>query len=264
MKRLRLFQVDAFTGRVFAGNPAAICPLDAWLDDATLQSIAAENNLSETAFFVAAGNGFDLRWFTPTREVNLCGHATLASAYIIFTELHPGRESVSFQSRSGPLHVRRKGELLTMDFPAWGTGPCEDPPVALLEGLGREPAEILSVTPEPHYLCVYAGEADVAALKPDFVKLEKLAPACVSVTAPGAGVDFVSRYFAPAFGIPEDPVTGSIHCVLTPYWARRLGKRRLSARQISRRTGDLEVELADGRVLISGRAVKYLDGEIVV
>lgn len=264
IKRLKIFQVDAFAGAVFQGNPAAVCPLDAWLEDETLQAIAMENNLSETAFFVPDGDAFHLRWFTPACEVNLCGHATLATAFVIFTELQYGRDAIEFRSRSGPLRVSRRGELLTMDFPAYTVGPCVDQPAALRQGLGREPLEVLSVGPEPHYLCVYGSEAEVAALAPDFPRLASLDPACVSVTAPGTDVDFVSRYFAPSKGIAEDPVTGSIHCALVPYWSRRLNRRALRARQVLRRGGELELELLDGRVLISGRAVKYLEGEILV
>ena len=263
MKRVLLFQVDAFTDRVFRGNPAAVCPLDVWPDDATLQAIAAENNLSETAFFVPEGKGYRLRWFTPQVEVPLCGHATLATAFVILKELDPSRDAVSFFTLSGTLHVRRDGARFRMDFPVYKVAPCDQVPLELAKGLGRAPAEVHHVGPEPQFMCVYASEVEVRELAPDFELLRKL-PSAVSVTAPGTDVDFVSRYFAPGYGIPEDPVTGSIHCALTPYWAKRLNKSKLSARQVSGRGGDLALELAGDRVNISGAAVKYLEGEIVI
>ena len=258
--KLRLFQIDAFTSRVFSGNPAAVCPLESWLDDAVLQAIAAENNLSETAFFVPEGDGFALRWFTPALEVDLCGHATLASGHAVLTILDPTRESVAFSSRSGPLTVSRAGDSLAMDFPALPPEPCA-PPADLVAGLGAQPDAVLV---EMDYLAVFAAEADVAALSPDMAAIARLDRRGVIATAPGESVDFVSRFFAPRAGIPEDPVTGSAHCLLTPYWAERLGKERLEARQISARGGALTCELQGARVRIEGRVALYLDGEITL
>ncbi len=259
---LSLFQIDAFTKEVFRGNPAAVCPLTEWLADHLLQAIAEENNLAETAFFVPKAGDYHLRWFTPRLEVDLCGHATLASAFVIFTELEPSREQVRFESRSGPLFVRRDKERLTMDFPAWGLEPCRQPPKALLEGLGKQPQEIFSVTPSPNYFAVYNSEAEVLSIRPNLALLETLHPHGVIVTAPGDNSDCASRYFVPSYGIPEDPVTGSIHSALTPYWAKRLNKKTIHARQVSSRRGDLFCEDRGQRVEISGHAVKYLEGKI--
>ena len=256
--QIDLYQVDAFTDRLFGGNPAAVCPLDDWLDDAVMQAIAAENNLSETAFFVPSGGGFDLRWFTPAVEVELCGHATLASAHVIFRHLEPGRTEVSFQSRSGPLRVTGEGEMLWLDFPAQPAAPCATPD-GLRDGLGAAPVELRSSG--HNYLAVFAREAEVRDLEPDFARLGRL-DHCVIATALGDQGDFVSRYFAPTAGIDEDPVTGSAHCTLTPYWANRLGRTSLSARQISARGGALECELAGDRVRIGGRCAPYMIGRI--
>jgi len=260
--QLPLYQVDAFTDRVFGGNPAAVCPLDAWLPDATLQAIAAENNLSETAFFVRESGGYALRWFTPTTEVDLCGHATLASAYIIFRFLEPDRDEVAFQTRkAGVLRVKREGDLLRMDFPS-RPAVRSPPPAGLEAALGKAPAEALSAR---DCLAVYKSAAEVAALNPDFSALAKLDCWAVIVTAPGeGGIDFVSRFFAPRQGIPEDPVCGSAHCTLVPYWAARLGKTRLNARQISQRGGVLRCTLDGDRVSIAGNAVLYLEGKITI
>ncbi len=261
--RIPLHQVDAFTDRPFAGNPAAVCPLEAWLPDETLQAIAAENNLSETAFFVPRDgepDAYDLRWFTPAAEVPLCGHATLASAHVLF-ERDPALACVRFQTReSGPLEVTRDGDLLAMDFPSAPPGPC-DPPDGLIDALGEPPDELLKGT--HYYMAVYGREADVAALAPDFPAVAR-AGAEVIVTAPGdaADLDFVSRFFAPSLGIDEDPVTGSAHCTLTPYWAKRLGKSKLRARQISARGGDVFCEDRGERVLLCGSAVTVIIGEL--
>ncbi len=255
-----IYQVDAFAARVFAGNPAAVCPLDDWLPDEVLQAIAVENNLSETAFFVKNGADFDLRWFTPAHEVDLCGHATLGSAYVIANYLDNGSTEVRFHSRSGPLTVTREGELYTMDFPALPPERIEDS-AAVAEALGAAPAELWD---EMDLMAVFANEAAVAALAPDMTKLARLETRGVIATAPGETCDFVSRFFAPRAGIPEDPVTGSAHCILTPYWATRLGKTRMSARQISARGGELEVEARGERVLISGRVAPYMEGRIRV
>jgi len=261
--RIPLYQVDAFTSRLFGGNPAAVCPLAEWLPDATMQAIAAENNLAETAFFVAQGEGYLLRWFTPTVEVELCGHATLASGYVVTHILAPERRSVRFDTRkAGPLEVTRDGDLLAMDFPAWPPeGEPADP--RIITALGKPPAE--SFVARGRTLAVYQHAEDVAALKPDFAAMRQVPGANAIVTAPGREeADFVSRYFAPNHGVDEDPVTGSAHCVLTPYWAGRLGKNELSARQISARGGDLLCTLRGDRVTLAGHAVLYLEGTITV
>lgn len=253
-----LFQVDAFTENRFAGNPAAVCLLQRWPDENVLQAIASENNLSETAFLVGGGSEYELRWFTPVAEVDLCGHATLASAFVLFDRFDVGPE-VAFRTRSGRLAVRRTEEgLLRMDFPARPAEPCEAP-TAMLEALGGSPTAVLRAT---DFLLRYDSESEVRELRPDFVRLSGLGARGVIVTAPGSDCDFVSRFFAPDFGIPEDPVTGSAHCTLAPYWGRELGKTRLHARQVSRRGGELWCELKGERVEIAGRAVLYLSGSI--
>jgi len=261
MPELPIFTVDAFTSEVFSGNPAAVCPLETWLPDGTLQAIAAENNLSETAFLVARDDGYDLRWFTPAVEVDLCGHATLASAHVVTTHLAPGTDSVRFHTRSGILTVARDGDAFRMDFPA--APPKHRPDDAdVAAGLRATPVETLHAV---KLVAVFASEAEVAALRPDMPAVAALDGDGVIATAPGkdiAVIDFVSRYFAPHAGIPEDPVTGSAHCVLAPYWADRLGKTRLNARQISRRGGDLAVEVHGDRVLLTGRVAPYLEGRI--
>lgn len=258
--KIPMYQIDAFTGRLFGGNPAAVCPLEDWLDDATLQAIALENNLSETAFFIDRGDRFDLRWFTPAAEVDLCGHATLATAYVLFNDLDIGGSEVRFDTRSGPLAVRRDGDLLELDFPARPPEPWPESE-AVAGALGRSPTEILK---NVKCLAVFDREGDVRAIAPDFPRIAALPCNGIIVTAPGDSVDFVSRYFAPKFGIPEDPVTGSAHCELIPYWAKRLGKKKLVARQLSARGGELRCEDRGDRVGIAGTAVKYLEGIIEV
>jgi len=258
MLKLKQYQVDAFTDRVFGGNPAAVVPLSSWLDDSLLQAIAAENNLSETAFFVPAKNGFGLRWFTPNAEVDLCGHATLATAHVLFEILGHPKQAVEFETRSGRLAVERKNGLLAMDFPSIPPRPCA-PPAALIEGLGQRPVEVLAAD---DYIAVFDSEAVIRTLAPDIATLCKLDLRGVAVTAPGVGVDFVSRFFAPKYGIPEDPVTGSAHCELAPYWSSRLGKTVLKARQISRRGGDVLCELRGHRVTLVGSAVTFMEAEI--
>jgi PhzF family phenazine biosynthesis protein len=258
---IRIYQVDAFTDRPFAGNPAAVCPLDSWLGDPVMQAIAAENNLSETAFFVAETDGFRLRWFTPTTEVDLCGHATLASAFVVMTELEPGRNQVIFGSRSGPLAVARRGDAFVMDLPSRPLKPIAAPP-ALIEALGAAPRVVLA---GGDLMAGVFEDADtVRRLRPNGSAIAAIDARAILVTAPGTGpdadVDFVSRFFAPRQGIPEDPVTGSAHCSLTPYWAKRLGRDRLRARQVSARGGDLGCELRGDRVAISGQAVLVLRG----
>lgn len=260
MARLKQYQVDAFAARVFEGNPAAVVPLDAWPDDGLLQAIAEENNLSETAFFVPSANGFHLRWFTPVAEVNLCGHATLATAHVLFELLGYRQPIIAFETRGGELFVERQGSLLVMDFPALLPKPCATPEL-LVESLGCRPVETFAAV---NYLCVFESEARVRAIAPDFAKLRRLELQGVIVTAPGQDRDFVSRYFVPKFGIPEDPVTGSAHCELTPYWAARLRKNRLSARQVSKRGGDILCELQGDRVKLAGRAVTFMAAEIEI
>ena len=256
--RLRQYQVDAFADRAFEGNPAAVCQLDGWLDDALLQAIAEENNLSETAFFVAADGRFALRWFTPVAEVDLCGHATLATAHVIFEHLAHAQPVITFVTRSGELHVRRQGRLLEMDFPAIAATPCALPE-GMLAALGRQPLEVLAAD---DYLVLFASEADVLAITPNQAWLCQLDLRGVIVSAPGSEVDFVSRFFAPKYGIPEDPVTGSAHCVLTPFWADRLGKTTLTARQVSRRGGNIGCTLKGERVALSGSAVTVMESEL--
>jgi PhzF family phenazine biosynthesis protein len=263
--RLRLWQVDAFTDRVFAGNPAAVVPLPAWLPDPVLRAIAAENNLSETAFLVREEGGWRIRWFTPAVEVELCGHATLASAFVVLTHLAPGA-GVTFQSQSGPLTVARgAGGLLEMTFPRLPGEPVEPSswPGELSRALGRAPREALRSSRK--WMAVLDRAEDVRALRPDLDAVAALDLPGLIVTAPGDGeADFVSRYFGPKVGIPEDPVTGSAHCTLAPYWAARLGKRRLLAHQVSARGGRLECEDTGDAVRIAGRAAQYLVGEIDV
>jgi PhzF family phenazine biosynthesis protein len=255
-----LYQVDAFASEVFGGNPAAVCPLPAWLDDGVMQAIAAENNLSETAFFVGENGRYHLRWFTPRAEVKLCGHATLASAFVIFTQLGYEGETVSFDTLSGRLKVRRDGDLLVMDFPSYPPVEDDDPPAALLLGLGAQPSSVLQGGED--YIAVYEDEAVVRDLRPRLERFEELGVRGVAVTAPGNQVDFASRFFAPLHGIPEDPVTGSLHSALTPYWAARLGKTSLHAHQLSARGGELWCELRGDRVAISGHAALYMEGRV--
>jgi predicted PhzF superfamily epimerase YddE/YHI9 len=260
--RLPIYQVDAFTDSLFGGNPAAVCPLEKWLPEATMQAIAAENNLAETAFFVRDGGDYALRWFTPAVEVDLCGHATLAAGYVVFRFLEAEREAVRFHTtKAGTLVVARRGDMLVMDFPARPAVPCA-PPDGLLAALGGSPREVLRAR---DHLIVYERAAEIAALQPDLAALGKVDCWAAIVTAPGEnGVDFVSRFFAPAQGVPEDPVTGSSHCTLAPYWAGRLGKTELEARQLSRRGGALRCTLDGDRVNIAGRAALYLEGQIEV
>ncbi len=258
--RIPLYQVDAFADRVFAGNPAAVCPLEHWLDEPVLQSIAAENHLSETAFFVGGHGRYAIRWFTPSNEVDLCGHATLASAFVILERLEPATAGVLFDSRSGPLAVDREGDLLVLDFPSRPALECEAP-ADLVEGLGLSPRTVLAAR---DYMAIYESEADVRALRPDMDRLRRLDRLGVIATAPGTKHDFVSRFFAPSVGVPEDPVTGSAHCTLVPYWSARLARRSLRAFQVSQRGGELACEDRGSRVRIGGRAVLYLEGTIHV
>ncbi|MHB8169310.1 MAG: PhzF family phenazine biosynthesis protein [Thermoleophilia bacterium] len=252
--------MDAFTDHVFQGNPAAVCPLESWLPDELLQSIAQENNLSETAFFVPTGKDFELRWFTPADEVDLCGHATLASAFVLFEHLSYRGPEISFKTRSGGLTVKRAANGLSMDFPATSPQACQPPP-DLLAGLGAAPQEVLAAF---DYVAVYGSESSVRDLVPDFAVLGGLDLRGVIATAPGEEADFVSRCFCPKLGVNEDPVTGSAHCELAPFWSQRLGRSRLQALQLSSRGGRIECEVKADRVFLTGRAVLYLEAEIIV
>lgn len=255
---IQLFQVDAFSDRLFGGNPAAVCPLDSWLDDHTMQHIAAENNLSETAFVVPEKNGYRLRWFTPTTEVELCGHATLATSHVLFQHLNVQQEHIVFHTRSGQLIVTREEDLYAMDFPATPPKAVETPP-KLVDALGKEPERVLK---SRDYMAVYEHEDEIARIKPKFSCLATLDSHLVIVTARGNVADFVSRCFAPAVGVNEDPVTGSAHTTLVPYWAERLGKDSLYAEQISKRRGELYCQHLGNRIKIKGRAITYMTGVI--
>jgi len=258
--RIRIYQVDAFSSQVFAGNPAAICQLEEWLPDDQMQAIASENNLSETAFFVREDEGYRLRWFTPVVEVDLCGHATLATAFIVLNQLTPSANSVRFQTKSGTLVVNGEGDLFSMDFPSRPPAESEAHP-KLVDALGGKPEQVLAAR---DYLVVYASEEEVRKLEPNMQSLSEVDKFAVIVTAPGKDVDFVSRFFAPAKGVPEDPVTGSAHCTLIPYWSQRLGKKKLHAYQVSKRGGELWCEDRGERVTMSGKGALFMEGTIYV
>ncbi len=256
--KLKQYQVDAFTDKVFGGNPAAVIPLSSWLDDSLLQAIAEENNLSETAFFVSTENGFHLRWFTPVKEVRQCGHATLAAAHVIFDILGYSKQVILFETLSGKLLVEKKGEGLEMDFPSCPPTAIE-PSETLVQALGLRPMEVLVAD---DYVAVFDSEATICGIVPNQYLLGQLDFRGVIITAPGVDVDFVSRFFAPKYGIPEDPVTGSAHCELAPYWANKLGKNILTAKQVSKRGGNITCEVKADRVFLSGRAVTFMEAEI--
>ncbi|QOQ73833.1 PhzF family phenazine biosynthesis protein [Pseudomonas poae] len=256
--KLDIYQVDAFSQQPFGGNPAAVCPLTEWLPDEQLQNIAAENNLSETAYFVPRGDFYELRWFTPEVEVDLCGHATLAAAWVLIHQLADAPEVLRFATRSGELRVTRNGDELAMDFPAKQPQPCE-PPSGLLNALGIEHAEVFAAD---DYIVLVDDAAQIAALTPDFARLKGLPKRGIAVTAKSTRFDFVSRWFGPNVGVNEDPVTGSAHTSLAPFWAERLGKSILTAEQGGKRRGQLRCELKGDRVIISGHAVLYLQGVI--
>jgi PhzF family phenazine biosynthesis protein len=263
--RIPLFHVDAFTQQPFRGNPAAVCFLDSWLDEDQLHKVAAENNLSETAFLVPTQDGYELRWFSPSCEVRLCGHATLASAHILLNLRQPQLDSVRFETRfHGTLTVKKDGEFLVMDFPALFPQRCPNPPDIWRDALALRslPSEVVDA--DETYILVMDRPETVRNVRPNFALLRNLHPYVVAVTARGDKVDFVSRYFAPSYGIPEDPVTGSAHCVLAPYWAKRLGKTKLHARQVSERGGELWCEVAGDRVLLKGKAVVTLEGTLLI
>lgn len=258
--KIPMWQVDAFASQTFAGNPAAVCLLDDWLADGVLQAIAAENNLSETAFLVPHADGFDLRWFAPAKEVALCGHATLAAAKVLFDLRGWKEESIRFRTRQrGVLTVAKRGEWFEMDFPALPATPVQTP-AGLAAALGVEPRQVLASTDD--WLAVLDDEAAVRNLKPDLAALKTFNCRCVVPTARGDEADFVSRAFAPRYGIPEDPVTGSAHCALAPYWAGVLGKDELRAFQVSARGGEVRCQVAGDRVKLAGQAVVFLEGTI--
>lgn len=256
---LRIYQVDAFASALFKGNPAAVVPLTEWLADKVMQQIAAENNLSETAFFVAEGKNFHIRWFTPKAEVNLCGHATLATAHVIFNEWKYEGDIIYFNSKSGLLNVRKTGDSLQLDFPADKVQEVELNPM-FTKALGRQAQAAFKGRTD--YLLLFDSEESIKTIQPDFQLLNQTDARGIIVTAKGHTVDFVSRFFAPAVGVNEDPVTGSAHTTLVPFWAERLQKEQLTALQLSQRGGELWCTLSDQRVLIAGKAITYLKGEI--
>lgn len=260
MTTIPIFQLDAFTDKSFGGNPAAVCPLQEWLPDDVMQSIALENNVSETAFYVPEGDGFLLRWFTPKIEVDLCGHATLATAWLILNELEPDRASVAFETRSGTLTVSRDGDLLAMDFPVM-VAEERPAPAGLAEAIGIEPVKFLKAVKN---MAVLENEAVVRAVNPDFGYIKNMDGMGLIITAPGDQSDCASRYFAPHAGIDEDPVTGSAHCTIVPYWSGVLGKAQIHARQVSARSGDLYCWLEGDRVVLSGKARTVIKGTFTI
>lgn len=258
--KLSIYQIDAFAEKSFEGNPAAVIPLKEWLPDKTMQAIAEENNLAETSFFVPTIEGFQIRWFTPSKEVKLCGHATLASAFVLFSCLDYESDIVFFDSLSGRLSVTKNGDLLTLDFPNQRPIVCETPE-ALIEGLGKNP---LACYRNEDFVAIFENEDEIADITPNHNYLEQLELRGVIVTAPSSAFDFVARCFAPKYGIPEDPVTGSAYTQIAPYWSEKTGKTKLTAKQVSSRGGKLLCELKGDRVLISGTAVKYMEGTIEI
>ncbi len=256
---ISIYHIDAFASKLFEGNPAAVCPLDEWIDDKMMQSIAGENNLSETAFFVPKGYGYHIRWFTPTSEVDLCGHATLASAFVLFNILGYKKDKIEFDSKSGLLTVTKDIDLLIMDFPAKPPVPCEIPN-EIVKAFNNVPIECLK---SEDLIVVFEREIDIKSANPDLEQLKKLKFRGVLITAKSTNYDFVARTFFPKLGIDEDPVTGSAYTQLAPYWSSKLGKNRFSVKQLSSRGGELTCELVNDRVLISGKAIKYLEGKII-
>ena len=259
---MTLYQVDAFADRLFSGNPAAVIPLDSWIDESLMQNLAMENNLAETVFFVPrAGDpqGFDIRWFTPESEINLCGHATLASAWVLFNRLGYAGDQLTFHSKSGPLGISREGSTIWMDFPSWKPEPFSDYPPGLETALGI--SRIEGVYRHRDLLVELDSEEAVRAARPDFTAIRKSGYKII-ITAPGKEVDFVSRFFAPTVGVDEDPVTGSAHSQLIPFWSNRLGRRQMVARQLSRRGGILQVIQDGERVKMGGSCVFYMKGAI--
>jgi PhzF family phenazine biosynthesis protein len=258
--KIPIYQVDAFTSKIFCGNPAAVCPLDKWIDDKILQSIAKENNLSETAFFVSENNGYRIRWFTPVCEVDLCGHATLASAFVIFNGIDRTASSIRFFSNSGELNVARDSDLISLDFPSLPPKVSQNPE-KVISAFDIKPNEVLEAD---DYLLVYDNQEQIEKISPDLNLLKDIDLRGVIVCSKGNDCDFVSRFFAPKYGIDEDPVTGSAHCTLIPYWSEKLGNKKLHANQLSKRGGELFCEMKNERVGISGRAVEYMRGNIQI
>jgi PhzF family phenazine biosynthesis protein len=257
---LKLYQVDTFASEVFKGNPAAICPLESWLPDKTMQNIASENNLSETAFYIPSESGFHIRWFTPTSEVDLCGHATLACAHVIFHVLDYKKTEIKFESKSGPLFVKKNEHGLQLNFPNQKPVPC-DTPAAITRAFSEAPIQCLK---SEDYILVFEHEESVETLQPDFSELSKLDLRGVVITARSEEFDFISRCFAPKYGINEDPVTGSTFTELAPYWAEVLNKNTLHAKQVSERSGEVFCELQKDRVLISGKSILYMVASIYI
>ncbi len=256
---MTLYQIDAFAEKLFTGNPAAVIPLEKWIDESLMQNLAMENNLAETVFFVPKGNDYDIRWFTPAAEINLCGHATLASAYVLFNILGYKRTSITFHSKSGPLIITKDKDIISMDFPSWKPDRFNEHPQGLEKALSVK--EIVGVYKHRDLLIELNGEDDVRNAQPDFTLIKKSGYKII-VTAPGKSVDFVSRFFAPTFGVDEDPVTGSAHSQLIPFWSEKLGKTKMKARQLSKRGGHLAVEQKGDRVQMGGKCVFYMKGEI--
>lgn len=260
--KLTIYQVDAFADKLFSGNPAAVIPLDAWINDSLMQQIAEENNLAETVFFVAMQDGFHIRWFTPELEIDLCGHATLAAAFVLFEFLGHKKDTITFYSLSGPLKVHRDGAYIALDFPCWKPERVANYPEELINGLGI--TNHLGIYKNRDYVVELENENDVLAIKPDLTLLNKIDVIGIIVTAPGINSDFVSRFFAPNCGVPEDPVTGSAHAQLIPFWSEKLAKDKMHAFQLSKRGGELWCELKGDRVIIKGKAVFYMKGEITI
>lgn len=255
---ISIYQIDAFASKLFEGNPAAVCPLDQWLPNETMQSIAKENNLSETAFFVSSGDRFHIRWFTPELEVDLCGHATLATAYVLFNILDYQKEKIEFESKSGRLVVTKDEEWIVLDFPAQPPVQCVIPE-EIINAFDATPVECLM---SKDYIVVFENESDVESANPDFEELAKLGLRGVIITARSTRYDFIARFFAPGYGIPEDPVTGSAYTQLAPYWVSKIGPRKFNVKQVSQRGGELRCEIVGDRVLISGKGIKYMEGKI--
>ena len=258
--KLLIYQIDAFTDKLFSGNPAAVIPLDAWIDDKLMQQIAEENNLAETVFFVPKSDGFHIRWFTPELEIDLCGHATLAAAFVLFEILGYQKNTITFYSQGGLLNVTRDGAYIVLDFPSWKPERLTDYPEELIKGLGI--TGHLGVYKNRDYIIELETEKDVIAIRPDFNLLNKIDVIGIIVTAPGINCDFVSRFFAPNCGVPEDPVTGSAHSQLIPFWSEKLNKHELHALQLSKRGGALWCEQKGDRVIMKGKGIFYMKGEI--
>lgn len=259
--KFTIFQIDAFADKLFTGNPAAVIPLEKWIDDKLMQQIAMENNLAETAYIVPKGDDFEIRWFTPALEINLCGHATLAAAFVLFNYLNYKEQSIAFQSKSGPLKVAKDGNILKMDFPSWKPESFSDFPADLLTSLGNP--EIVGVYKNREYIVELMNEDAVLNCDPDFSLMKKV-DKMVIITASGKNVDFVSRFFAPNAGIDEDPVTGSAHSQLIPFWSYKLGKEIMQAKQLSKRGGSIYCEQKGERVIMGGSCVFYMKGEIEI